>query len=40
LHDDDGVGLRLDAAEAAPSKDAEEKAKNETDVPLTALRRA
>ena len=37
LDDDDGVALGLDAAKAAPAKDAEDEAEDEADVPLAAL---
>jgi hypothetical protein len=37
LNDDDGVALGLNAAEAAPAKDAEDEAEDEADVPLAAL---
>jgi hypothetical protein len=37
LHDDDGLALGLDAAEAAPAEDAEKEAEDEADVPLAAL---
>ena len=37
LHDDDGLCLRLNAAEAAPAEDVEKDSEDEADVPFAAL---